>query len=300
MLESNSTIFMPISTISNISFTTSNNTIDRLQVSWSPRDPPVLDIFVRTWRGDGHWLIYLLRSIEKCVSRSLYRNIIITFPFNEMSYFQSYLPFFSLPMKLIPSSDVYIKNGPNKGSYYSQMYVKFHAYQYSDADFFIHMDSDTMFKEPISRRDLLDEHNRVYVKRVKFDTMAANFRVWQKPAEKILLESVPYETMTGFPFVFPRDLYENTIRLIEKRHNKPMLAVVRSMRDFIEFTTLGHYLITHMSNNRWVDNDNKSSKVVQSWSWGGFGPTQVAWYECLLRAKDNKMCHLQPSATDLH
>ncbi|CAM4872634.1 unnamed protein product [Rotaria socialis] len=264
--ESKSQIFMPISTISNITFTTSNNTNDRLQVSWSPRDPPVLDIFVRTWRGDGHWLIYLLRSIEKYVPRTLYRNIIITFPFTETSYFQSYLPFFSLPIKLIQSNDVYIKNGPNNGSYYSQMYVKFHAYQYSDADFFIHMDSDTMFKEPISRRDLLDEHNRVYVKRVKFDTMAANFRVWQKPAEKILLESVPYETMTGFPFVFPRDLYENTIRLIEKRHNKPMLAAVRSVWDFIEFTTLGHYLITHMSNNRWVDNDNKSSKVVQSWS----------------------------------
>ncbi|CAF1073898.1 unnamed protein product [Rotaria sordida] len=286
---------MPTTSIINVEAI--NNVQGTLQVKWSPRDPPILDFFVRTWHGDGHWLIFLLRSIEQYVSRTLYRDIVITFSSAETAYFQSYLPFFSLPIKLIPTNDVYIKNGPNNGSYYSQMYTKFHAYQYSDADFFIHMDSDTMFKEPIIRLDLLDEQNRVFVKRSRFNEIDMNSRVWQKPAEKLLLEPVLYETMTGFPFVYPRDLYENTIRLIESRHNKPMLAVVRSVQDFIEFTTLGHYLITYMSNRRWIDNNNKSYKVVQSWSWGGFGPRQVAWYECLLRAKDNKMCHLQPSVS---
>ncbi len=266
---------------------------DNMSIEWSPRDPPVLDIFVRTWRGDGHWLVYLLRSIEKYVPRTLYRDILITFSPVDTTYFQSYLPFFPLPIKLISTTDVFIKDGPNKGSYYSQMYAKFYAYQHSDADFFIHMDSDTIFNEPIIRLDFLDEQNRVYVKRFKFDKLAANFRVWQKSAEKLLLEPVPYETMTGFPFVFPRDLYQNTIRLIEKRHKKPMLEVVRAVKDFAEFTTLGHYLITYMSGVRWVDNENKSAKVTQSWSWGGFGPHEVAWYECMLRAKDHNMCRLQ-------
>jgi hypothetical protein len=174
------------------------------------------------------------------------------------------------------------------------MYAKFYAYRHSDADFFIHMDSDTIFNEPVIQLDFLDEQNRVYVKRAKFDDLPQNYRVWQKPAEKLLLEPVVYETMTGFPFVYPRDLYQNAIHLIEKRHRKSMLEVVRSVQDFIEFTTLGHYLITYMS-ERWIDNDNKSAKVSQSWSWGGFGPNQAAWYECLLRAKHRKMCRLQSS-----
>lgn len=261
-------------------------------IVWSPRNPPVFDIFIRTWHGDGHWLIYLLRSIERYVPRSLYRDIIITFSTTETAYFQSYLPLFPLPIKLIPTTDIFIKNGPNNGNYYSQMYAKFHAFQHSDADFFIHMDSDTIFTKPVHRLDFLDEQNRVYVKRIKFNDLAKNFRTWQTAAGKLLLEPIPYETMTGFPFVFPRDLYQNTIQFIENRHKKPMLEVARSVQDFIEFTTLGHYLITYMP-DRWVDNDKKSAKVVQSWSWGGFGPSEVALYECILRATDDQICHLQ-------
>jgi hypothetical protein len=45
--------------------------------------------------------------------------------------------------------------------------------------------------------------------------------------------------------------------------------------------------------NRWIDNNNKSAKLFKSWSWGGLGPSQVAWYECVLREKDRRMCHLQ-------
>lgn len=282
------------STIPLLNVAASASANDNILVEWLPRNPPILDFFVRTWHGDGHWLIYLLRSIEKYVPHTLYRDIIITFSSTETAYFQSYLPFFPLPIKLIPMTDIFIRNGPNNGSYYSQMYAKFYAYRHSDADFFIHMDSDTIFNEPVSRLDLLDEQNRVYVKRVKFSELPQNFRVWQKPAEKLLLEPVPYETMTGFPFVYPRDLYQNTIRLIEKRHKKSMLEVVTSVQDFIEFTTLGHYLITYMS-KRWIDNVNNTAKVSQSWSWGGFGPNQMAFYECILRAKDHKMCHLQSS-----
>jgi hypothetical protein len=282
------------SIISLLNVATTASAKDNISIEWLPRNPPVLDFFIRTCRGDGHWLIYLLRSIEKYVPHTLYRDIIITFSSTETAYFQSYLPFFPLPIKLIPMTDIFIRGGRNNGSYYSQMYAKFYAYRHSDADFFIHMDSDTIFNQPIRRLDLLDEQNRVYVQRVKFSELPQNFRAWQKVAEKLLLESVPYETMTGFPFVYPRDLYQNTIRLIEKRHKKSMLEVARSVQDFIEFTTLGHYLITYMS-NRWIDNDNKSAKVFQSWSWGGFGPNEVAWYECILRAKNHKMCHFQSS-----
>lgn len=187
-----------------------------------------------------------------------------------------------------------ILNMDRMGAVTTQMYAKFHAYQDSDADFFIHMDSDTIFKEPITRLDFLDDRNRVYVKRVRFDALEKTYRVWQKPAEQLFKEPVIYETMIGFPFVFPRHLYSNAIHLIETRHNKSFIQAARSVENFIEFTTLGHYLVTYLSNDRWIDNDNKSNKVIQSWSWGKFTPDRVAWYECILRANHSNQCHLQP------
>ena len=265
---------------------------DNLIVQWSPRDPPVMDFFIRTWRGDGHWLTFLLRSIDRFVPRTVYRHILITFSSSERHYFESYLPHFTLPIKLRPMDDVFFKTGPNNGSYYSQMFAKFHAYQHSDADFFIHMDSDTIFTEPINRSDFIDDRNRIYIKRIKFADLAQNFRVWQRPSQKLLLESVPYETMTGFPFVFSRDVYQNAINLIEKRHKLPIIEVVKSINEFAEFTTLGHYLITYMP-DRWVDNNKKSEKVIQSWSWGGLGPGQAAFYECVLHAQHSRDCHFK-------
>jgi hypothetical protein len=227
------------------------------------------------------------------VPRTLYRDIIITFPVNENSYFESYLPVFTLPLKLIPVDNIFIGQGLNNGGYFPQMYTKFHAYQYSDADFFIHMDSDTIFREPVTRLDFLDEHNRVYVHRIKFETMDKNLQVWQKPAQTLFMESVPYETTTGFPFVIPRGLYPNAKYLIEKRHKKYFLCIASSVKNFIEFTTLGHYLITNMPETRWKFNDMKSSKVIQSWSWGGFGPNQVTWYEFILKATNSSLCEIQ-------
>ncbi|CAF4739218.1 unnamed protein product, partial [Rotaria sp. Silwood2] len=106
-VKSNVPVFAVMPTTSIINVEAINNVKDTLQIKWSPRNPPILDFFVRTWRGDGHWLIFLLRSIDKYVPRTLYRDVVITFSSTETAYFQSYLPFFSLSIKLIPTNDVY-------------------------------------------------------------------------------------------------------------------------------------------------------------------------------------------------
>ena len=90
---------------------------------------PVFDFFVRTYKGDGHWLAFMLRSMEKWVPRSVYRNIIVAFPRQDTTYFESYLPLFDLSIRLKPEDDVFIKPGPNNGSYFSQMYSKLMAHK---------------------------------------------------------------------------------------------------------------------------------------------------------------------------
>ena len=89
---------------------------------------------------------------------------------------------------------------------------------FSDADYFVHVDSDCVFKRQplarrtakeaeggdkklpygtrnyrkVSRRDFVDDRGRVRVRRVAFASLPEPFRRWQRAAEGMLLEPVPY------------------------------------------------------------------------------------------------------------
>jgi hypothetical protein len=177
---------------------------------------------------------------------------------------------------------------------------------FSDADYFVHVDSDCVFKRQplarrtakeaeggdkklpygtrnyrkVSRRDFVDDRGRVRVRRVAFASLPEPFRRWQRAAEGMLLEPVPYETMSCFPLVFPREVYGLVRELVLERHggggnvsspgrgegeegegggegpsSAPPLLRVLSQRldDFGEFTAMGHVLTTRMEEGeRWV------------------------------------------------
>ena len=250
--------------------------------TWQPRSPPVIDFFLRTWKGDGVWNIFLLRSIEVNVPPSLYRNIIVVYRQEEDAYFRSYLPRIPLPIVLHPEPDIYVRPGMNGGGLYSQMLSKFMAFKYSDADYFVHVHSDNLVQRPIHLHDLIDGHGRVYVKPVNYDQLHDNFRVWQRHAQVLLKENVSAETMTSFPIVYPRDLYPRMIEHVEQVHSQPFMTVLTSMEDFNEFTPLGAYLMAHMP-DRWVEKTIQTDIALQKWSWGGVSPDTVAEFEARLR-----------------
>ena len=258
---------------------------------------PTVDFFVRTWRGDGHWLVFLLRSIVRFVPPSMYRQIIICFSHVELAFFTSYLHSFQSVLRLVLApvvdQDTAIA-GPNNGGYSSQMISKFYAFNHSDAEYFIHMDSDTIFNRPVTLLDFLDEQRRVYVTTVEYATMEQNFVVWQSAAQQLLREPVPKETMTSFPFVYPRALYPTAIALVEAAHGATFVEAARNCTRIIEFTTLGHVLITRFP-GQWVEKSvqQRADMVYQSWSWGGFAPEIVAWYECVLQSGRRDECTLQ-------
>lgn len=263
------------------------DTPDRESSGPGAQTQPVIDFYVRTWKGDGHWLTFMLRSIEAHVPPHVYRNIIITYNKKEHDFFQSYLPLVPLPLVLIPEDDVFIRDGKNNGSYYSQMYSKFFPWKHSDADYFVHFDSDCVFTSTISKSDFMDDQGRVYVKAVNYSQLSKNFWTWKAPVEAMLKEEVPAETMTGFPFVFPRELYQEFISYVERLHGQEFLGVIRSMDDFIEFTSLGHFLTHHMP-GRWVYNDTKSAKVMQQRSWSGLTPEAAVACEIAIRGGNKR------------
>ena len=185
---------------------------------------------------------------------------------------------------------------------------------YSDADYFVHLDSDCVFqRQPtarrrakeeagqgegeqqqqqkplfrkVSRSDFVDARGRVRVRRVPFASLPEPFRRWQRAAEGMLLEPVPFETMSCFPLVFPREVYGLVAELVLERHGggdapsseregegegegggaggaaggrngssssssspapSPLLRVLsQRLDDFGEFTAMGHVLTTRM------------------------------------------------------
>lgn len=258
----------------------------------------VTDILVRTWKGDGHWLIFLLRSIEKFVSRDSYRNVIITYDKSDAHFFNSYLPKFkTLPIKTIAaSSNKGWKYGHNNGGYHAQIYSKMMAHTYSDADFFVHIDSDCIFNQNINSSHFFDSNGRVYLSPVRFSDLPPNFRIWQNVSQSMLLVPVEFETMTRLPLVYPRVLYPAVLDHISKVHkNKNVLSVLQQLPSICEFTSLGAYLMKFMPELWTLFPKEKEGFVNQGWSWGGFGPENVAYYECILRAQKREDCFFASS-----
>jgi len=277
---------------------------ETIDVRMSPRivqlnDTPVnstnrvTDFIIRTYRGDGHWLIYLLRSIEKFVSRKAFRNIIITYDISDAHFFQTILPKFSqLPIKtVITRQSEGWKYGANNGGYHAQMYSKMQAYKYSDAEYFVHVDSDCLFNTFVDSSHFFDREGRVYVKSIPYSSLTENYRVWKGAAEGMLKITVENETMTRFPFTFPRNLYPAVLSHISNAHGgEDVLSVMQRLPVVIEFTTLGAYLTKFMP-NMWVPlPPDKEYILYQAWSWGGFGPVNVAYYECVLQTGKRENC----------
>ena len=203
---------------------------------------PTIDIYVRTYGGDAAWLTWLLRSVEENVEPSAFRNLVVSVPRGDA---KPLLPSFCLPIVLLVVDDGPFERatkstkGPaESGGYHAQMFDKLSRPPlFSDADFFVHVDSDCVFKRQpvagngaeegsgagelhrkISRLDFVDARGRVRVRRVAFASLPEPFRRWQRAAEGMLLEKVPHETMSCFPLVLPREVYGLVREIVLERH----------------------------------------------------------------------------------
>lgn len=255
-----------------------------------PGARPVLDIYVRTWKQDTPFLAYMLRSVEEHVPRDLYRHLIVAYHEEEHAFFQNFLGAYrGLPIRLLPEQDTFIRTPStapgdlyNTQGYMMQMLSKYMPWKHSDADYFMHLDSDVVVRRPINRTDIMDDRGRVYYSFVEFASLTPAQGMWRQPSEALLKEPVPRETMTGFPFVYPRELYTTTMQRVEAAHGKPFLDVLRAVDRFNEFTPMGHVLMTHMP-ARCVEKPNRLDAFEQVHSYDGLTPDIVARFEGYLR-----------------
>lgn len=245
---------------------------------WKPRSPPVIDLYVRTRKADGHWLSFLLRSVSARVDRNAYRNLVITFSPNDTDYFASWLPLVDLPIRMVPVQDVYIRYSINQGGRYAAMVDRLHAFTVSDADYIVHVDSHNIFTKPVTASDFVDDQGRVFVHTLNYTALPEEASYNQGITSALFGEAVDVETATGHPTVYPRDVYGRAIAHAEAKHRKPFLNILRQLDDVTDYSALGHYLVTHMP-GRFVEKADKTECMAQKWSHGVLQPAIPALYE---------------------
>lgn len=245
---------------------------------WKPQSPPVIDIYVRTRKADGHWLSFLLRSVSAHVDKSAYRNVVITFSANDTDYFASWLPLVDLPIRMVPVKDVYIRYSINNGGRYSAMVDRLHAFTVSDADYIVHVDSHNIFTKPVTASDFVDDQGRVFVHAINYTALPEEACYTQGVTSALYGERVDVETATGHPTVYPRDLYVRAIAHAEAKHGKPFLDILRQADDVTDHSALGHYLVAHMP-GRFAEKAGKADCMSQKWTHGVLQPAIPALYE---------------------
>ena len=201
--------------------------------SW-PRPPPeeqlekttdrkyVVDVVIRSYVGDIHWLIFCLRSLE--AYGQIFRAVMVIYPDYEEAFFKSILndyrvskTGFRLNLVLLPEREV-IPSG-----YVQQMYSKMIADQFSDADYFLYLDSDTILTREASWDDLfVGGKVKVLFKNWTEMSNPRHVEFWKASTHAALdLKSEETFMVSGAP-LYPRDVFIAVRNRVQQTHNESM------------------------------------------------------------------------------
>jgi hypothetical protein len=226
-------------------------------------------IFIKSYPGDYRWLGYCLRSIKKYVTG--FSEVVVAVPEGGD----------------IPKGDyrtVHVadwterkKPGAPSPGYYHQMFVKLCADLHCNgADYVFLVDSDCVFREKFDISEMFAEDGRPKLLRRTWEE-AGEGKIWKKPAEEALGWECPFDTMVCHPTIYHRDEFPALRKHIETLHSMPFEDYVKSRERFIEFVTMGNFILkTCPDKYKVIDNATDAgeypSPLLQHWSWGGMTP----------------------------
>lgn len=96
----------------------------------SSSTPCTVDVFVRTYKGDGHWFIYMLRSLARFLHPAAYRTIhVVTDAGADAEFAARAVALFpTLRARVVGQTiERWMPASPNNGSYHAQMLSKLMA-----------------------------------------------------------------------------------------------------------------------------------------------------------------------------
>ncbi len=233
------------------------------------------DIFIKTYMGDAGFIGYCLRSIDKFATG--FRNVVILVPRGDWR-------------PALPLSRGTLHEVDEQGDgYLWQQVCKLKAHEYTDADYILYLDSDTIFNQPVTPETYFEGGKPLWLMTPWEKTETP----WQPIVEKFLGQPVAFEFMRRHPQMVPRWLLDEIGVFCLRVHGMPIEQYVMSRpnRDFSEFNCMGAYAYQfHRDKFLWLNTEATRHlpplTVRQEFSWGGLNDTIRANFEAILNAPD--------------
>lgn len=216
------------------------------------------DILIKSYPPDFEWLTYSLRSIEQFAKG--FRRVIVMIPKGS---------------NLALTKERIIYSDDHGDGYCYQMVCKLNADLHTDADFILHIDSDTILTREVCPEDFITNGKPNWMITPWGALEPKDKLAWYPVMTKCLLESPRYEFMRRNLMMIPRWAYGLFRDEIKRIHGIPMDAYVMNQqpaRAFSEYNCLGFFLyLYHNEKINWIDTtrDNFTIFERQFWSWGG-------------------------------
>lgn len=218
-----------------------------------------VDLFVKTFPSDYEWLKYCLHSIQRFATG--FRRVVV-------------VASNGFPPPTGTNETVFHVHEPTNG-YLHQQVVKMHADQFTDAEFVLQLDSDTIFTRPVCPEDFIVDNRRPRWLYTPYTSIASgDGQTWKQPTAKIMMRPVANEMMRRHPFCIPAWALREFRAWMWRIHGMSIETYIMSQadREFSEYNALGAWLWFHHHDKvEWQNTDENmgTTFVHQHWSVSG-------------------------------
>lgn len=180
-------------------------------------------IFIKTFSGDAPYHGYCLESIERYCS-GFHGTVVV--------------------------------EGEHPRGYLHQQVIKLHADTYTDADYILVTDSDTLFTEPVTPDSFMVDGKPIWLYTPWTDAMLNHpgTKAWYDVMTQFAGKQPPSEFMRRQPFMFPRHVLASLREFCIKTHGVGIEEYIMSRGRFSEWNVLGHHCWRHHRDDfHWIN-----------------------------------------------
>lgn len=227
------------------------------------------EILLVTFSKDIEWARWCLKSIAKFATG--FSGLTLVVPTKDRDAF----------MESSSIMDFALRTHDLEGHLGAQCQKCFADVHCPGVDYVCHLDSDTVFTEPVTPNDYFVDGKPVMLIE-EFSRLQGN--PWKPTVDKALGGDAKFETMRRHPQVNPVGLYADMREHIAKTHGMIFERYVMSQKPdypwfFSEHCTIGAFALNSdwRSHYHWIDVTNQphpKNKLVQFWSHGGISHMQ--------------------------
>jgi hypothetical protein len=247
-----------------------------------------VSLFIVTHKPDAEWLKYCLASIQKFATG--FHEVIVVVPHSEKDDTMDVVMSVGKPLGKVKFES--FDQAPPPLGHLHHCAIKCMADKFTTGDYVLFLDSDCVFKEPVTPEDYFVDAKPVLLMesyqslRAKKDGAVQ----WQEGTEKALGFKPSHETMRRHPAVHHRSLFANLLYHIEKLQGMTFMNYVFAQKPtfpcgYNDFNVIGAFAVQFFSGDyHLIDvglhpEQRPPDKLIQWWSHGGLDKPQDVWID---------------------